>query len=85
MRWAPYILAALGIALAFALPGCSAPPHARESFLSVDDRPMLETPQQVQEARLTGRCAVRFGDELCIIENLPAEYVEWSSWRVRMP
>ena len=49
------------------------------------DRPVLETPQQVWEARTTGVCTFKFDGTLYVVENLPKHYVDYSSWYVRMP
>lgn len=49
------------------------------------DRPVLETPQQVWEARSTGVSRFRFDGVLYVVENLPKEYIDYSSWYVRMP
>ena len=56
-----------------------------EFFPSPKDRPILESVQQVWEARTTGVCRFRIGGELYIVENMPKEYVDYSSWYVRMP
>ena len=49
------------------------------------DRPVLETVQQVWEARMTGTCTFTFDGVRYVVENLPKEYVDYSSWYVRMP
>ena len=56
-----------------------------EFFPRPKDRPVLETVQQVWEARTTGVSTFRIGSEYYIVENLPKEYVDYSSWYVRMP
>lgn len=49
------------------------------------DRPVLETPRQVWEARATGVSTFRFDGVLYVVEGLPRHYVDYSSWYVRMP
>ena len=49
------------------------------------DRPVLESVQQVWEARTTGVCTFYFDGALYVVENMPKEYVDYSSWYVRMP
>lgn len=62
----------------------SATQHKKEE-LRVKDRPVLETVEQVYQARTTGYSTFRIGNEYYIVENLPKEYVDYSSWWVRMP
>jgi predicted membrane protein len=62
----------------------SATQHKKEE-LRVNDRPVLETVEQVYQARTTGYSTFRIGSEYYIVENLPKEYVDYSSWWVRMP
>ena len=62
--------------------------HAEDDFTFVPrpkDRPILETVQQVREARISGVCTFRIGDEYYIVENMPKHYVDYSSWYCRMP
>lgn len=54
-------------------------------MLHPKDRPLLETPQQVLEARTTGVSTFYFDGTYYIVENLPKHYVDYSSWYVRMP
>ena len=49
------------------------------------DRPVLETVQQVLQARTTGVSVFNIGGDHFVIENLPKEYVDYSSWFCRMP
>lgn len=49
------------------------------------DRPILETPQQVWQARTTGVSEFDFDGTHYVITNLPKHYVDYSSWYVRMP
>ena len=49
------------------------------------DRPVLETVQQVWNARVTGVSEFEFDGVHYIVRNLPKEYVDYSSWYVRMP
>ena len=49
------------------------------------DRPVLETVQQVWEARTTGVSRFHFDGVYYIVEDLPNGYVDYSSWYVRMP
>lgn len=58
---------------------------ALEFETSVKDRPMLESVQQVWQARTTGISEFNFDGVHYVIENLPKEYVDYSSWYVRMP
>lgn len=51
----------------------------------VNDRPVLESVQQVWNARTTGVCEFNFNGYHYIVHNLPKEYVDYSSWWVRMP
>lgn len=57
----------------------------KEEVLHVNDRPLLETVEQVYEARTTKYSHFRIGNEYYVVENLPKEYIDYSSWRVRMP
>lgn len=49
------------------------------------DRPLLESPQKVWQARTTGVSEFDFDGMHYVIVNLPKEYVDYSSWYVRMP
>ena len=60
-------------------------PQQKEKVLRVNDRPLLETVEQVYQARKTGYATFRIGAEYYVIENIPKEYVDYSSWYVRMP
>ena len=51
----------------------------------VHDRPVLESVQQVYEARTTGICSFYFDGYYYVIQNMPKEYIDYSSWYVRMP
>jgi len=56
-----------------------------EFVLNVKDRPVLETVHQVWQARATGISEFDFDGVHYVIEDLPKEYVDYSSWWVRMP
>lgn len=73
-----FVLAAIAVYLL----ACRWPANAgKPEFASVNDRPLLDTPRQVQEARTSGRCSFRIGSEYFVVENLPREYVDWSANR----
>lgn len=61
------------------------PAHASEFRRKPCDRPVLETVQQVWEARTTGVSRFHFDGVYYVVENLPKGYVDYSSWYVRMP
>lgn len=77
-------LIALLVAVAFAMivPDSAMSP---EFVMTPKDRPVLETPQQVWQARTTGVSEFYFDGMHYVIVNLPKEYVDYSSWYVRMP
>lgn len=85
----PTAIALLLAVGAVALAACIAAPHpgAQPAGFVPEpkDRPLLESPQQVWEARATGVGCFRFGGEHYVVENLPEEYVDYSAWYVRMP
>lgn len=64
-------------------PPCRA--HADVFLHNPKDRPVLETVHQVWEARHTGVCRFRFDGVYYVVENMPKEYIDYSSWYVRMP
>ena len=49
------------------------------------DRPVLESVQQVLQARTTGISEFDYNGVHYVIDNLPKEYVDYASWYVRMP
>lgn len=49
------------------------------------DRLVLETPKQVLQARTTGIGEFDFDGVHYVISEIPKEYVDYSSWYVRMP
>ena len=49
------------------------------------DRPVLESVQQVWNARTTGVCEFDFDGVHYVVTNLPKEYVDYSAWYVRLP
>ena len=57
----------------------------RKEVLRVNDRPLLESVQQVYDYRKTGYATFHIGSDYYVVENLPEEYVEYSEWRIRMP
>lgn len=72
----------LGITMLVSRPSAT---QDKEEVLRVNDRPLLETVEQVYEARTTKYSHFRIGNEYYVVENLPKEYIDYSSWRVRMP
>lgn len=59
--------------------------HEQVEFVSVHDRPLLESVDAVIEARTHDTIAFRVGNEYYVVSNLPKEYIDYSSWAVRMP
>ncbi len=60
-------------------------PKDETEGLIVQDRPVLETVQQVYQAQTTDTCAFYFDGVYYVIHRLPKGYVDYSSWYVRMP
>jgi len=52
---------------------------------SVRDRPLLETVEQVTQARRTGVSEFDFDGEHYVVVGLPKHYIDYASWCVRMP
>ena len=78
----------LGLLLVLCITMLASRPSAtqdKEEVLVANDRPLLETVEQVYEARTSRYCHFNIGDEYFVVENLPKEYIDYSSWRVRMP
>ena len=66
----------------------STPVHSApeaDVLLRVKDRPVLESVEAVYKARTTGVCDFYVGNDHYVVRNLPKEYVDYSSWWVRMP
>ena len=62
--------------------------HAYYPFtveVCIFDRPLLGTVPQIIEARRTGVASFYFDGEHYVIENIPKEYVDYSSRLARMP
>lgn len=59
--------------------------HAVEFRPRPKDRPVLESVQQVWEARTTGVSRFHCGGVYYVVEDLPKHYIDYSSWYVRMP
>lgn len=83
-------VADLALVLAFATMACwprEAPAVGDSTRFaqSPKDRPVLETVRQVWQARTTGVAEFDFDGDHYIVYNLPKEYVDYSSWYVRMP
>ena len=70
------------VAITMLDPACAKTP---EFIMKPKDRPVLETPQQVWQARTTGVSEFYFDGMHYVIVNMPKEYVDYSSWYVRMP
>ncbi len=90
MRYNVAILAAyIAILLVVAVICSMFPPPCRVSTVEFwhkpKDRPVLETVHQVWEARTTGVCRFHFDGVYYVVENMPKEYIDYSSWYVRMP
>ena len=64
---------------------CPEEPSVVEFIQKPHDRPLLGTVQQVWEARTTGISRFHFDGVYYIIDDLPKEYIDYSSWSVRMP
>ena len=75
-------LSALVLSSVLFEPECA---EALEFTTSVKDRPVLETVHQVWSARVTGVSEFDFDGVHYIVKNMPKEYVDYSSWYVRMP
>ena len=56
-----------------------------EFAMKPKDRPVLETVRQVWQARTTGVAEFDFDGSHYVISGFPKEYVDYSSWYVRMP
>ena len=88
MRYLPHVLAAMialcSLAFLFLLQeqACAYP---YVTWHEVGDRPLLETWEQVRDARLHGFAEFRIGRELFVVYDLPKEYVDYSAKCVRMP
>ena len=76
------VAAALNAIEAAAFPDAA---HAAAFSPAPKDRPVLETVQQVREARITGTATFKFDGVRYVISGIPKEYVDYSAWCVRMP
>lgn len=54
-------------------------------FLRVNDRPLLESMEQIVEARTTPYTSFRIGSDYFVVENLPRGYIDYATECVRMP
>ena len=76
---------ALVVLVMFVASGCRETSGAVEFAHKPKDRPVLESVQQVWEARTTGVSEFYFDGTHYVVENMPKNYVDYSSWYVRMP
>lgn len=59
--------------------------HVDRQFVSVNDRPVIEDLDRLWEARTTRTATFKFDGTLYVVENLPKEYIAYSSKMCREP